>query len=279
MIVFSSMRSSQISVANVSNLGAQALKAFLEYAETGILRDNPVPGPRPPDSEFELAVAKAVMEHDLDVRCQVGEAGFYIDLGVVDPNDPERYLLGIECDGAPYHSSRSIRERDRIRQEILEGYGWKIHRIWSTDWYRRNAAERKRLAEVLRAVAAEAEARRIVQGQEDAVDAEVEEAPQPPTELGSEPATAASSGKEISLEDAIRLRLLSFRELICETHPDTPPERMLLRDEMIEALVKHQPLTHGEFTGYIPSELRTATDKDEARAYLGAVLALIDKPL
>src|SRR5260370_9859639 len=28
------------------------------------------------------------------------------------------------------------RDRDRLRQEILERLGWNIHRVWSTDWIR-----------------------------------------------------------------------------------------------------------------------------------------------
>jgi very-short-patch-repair endonuclease len=71
------------------------------------------------------------------VHPQIGIAGFFIDLAIADPERPGRYLLGIECDGASYHSSRSARDRDRLRQAVLEDHGWIIHRIWSTDWFRR----------------------------------------------------------------------------------------------------------------------------------------------
>ena len=64
-------------------------------------------------------------------------AGFIIDLAVVDPVKPGRYLLGIECDGATYHSSRSARDRDRLREAVLKDRGWKLHRVWSTDWFHR----------------------------------------------------------------------------------------------------------------------------------------------
>ncbi len=74
----------------------------------------------------------------------MGTAGFFIDLAVVDPERPGRYLLGIECDGATYHSARSARDRDRLRQQVLEGLGWRIHRIWSTDWFRNPEREIKR---------------------------------------------------------------------------------------------------------------------------------------
>jgi len=40
-----------------------------------------------------------------------------------------------------YHRALWARERDRLRQEILENLGWRFHRIWSTDWfYRRGEA-------------------------------------------------------------------------------------------------------------------------------------------
>ena len=89
------------------------------------------------DSEFERQVAKAVASQDYETHPQVGVAGFFIDLAVVDPENPGRYILGVECDGANYHSSRSARDRDRLRQAVLESRGWVLHRIWSTDWFHR----------------------------------------------------------------------------------------------------------------------------------------------
>ncbi len=88
------------------------------------------------DSEFEAAVESALKSRGLDVRRQIGCSGFRIDLAVVHPNRPGRYVLGIECDGATYHSSATARDRDRLRQEILEDLGWTFCRIWSTDWVR-----------------------------------------------------------------------------------------------------------------------------------------------
>ncbi len=84
-----------------------------------------------------------------NVRTQVGSAGFRIDLAMVDPRNPGRYLLGIECDGATYHSARSARDRDRLRQEVLENLGWRIHRIWSTDWFRDPDREVRRVVEAI----------------------------------------------------------------------------------------------------------------------------------
>ena len=106
---------------------------------------SPIATGREPDSPFEESVLSALQGAGYRAEPQVGSAGFFIDLAVVDPEEPGRYLLGIECDGATYHSARSARDRDRLRQEVLERLGWRIHRIWSTDWFRNPEGELKRL--------------------------------------------------------------------------------------------------------------------------------------
>jgi hypothetical protein len=90
------------------------------------------------------------------VHSQVGVSSFRIDLGVIDPARPGEYILGVECDGATYHSARSARDRDRLRQEVLEGLGWRLHRIWSTDWFRRPQQEADRLLTAIRNAQAKA---------------------------------------------------------------------------------------------------------------------------
>lgn len=153
-VVFSSIDSDQIDLNRSRALGVVALKKFLKYAETGILGVPEENDDRGVDSPFEASVKKALEKHGYVVRTQVGTAGFFIDLAIVDPDQPGRYILGIECDGATYHSARSARERDRQRQAVLERHGWKIHRIWSTDWFQR---PQEQLKKVLRAVDAEKE--------------------------------------------------------------------------------------------------------------------------
>lgn len=133
--VFSSIHYYDIKTDNSTSSGVNKLKIFLKFAETGEL-DVPLITGGDYDSEFERSVANALRNLGYDVDCQVGSAGFKVDLAIRDKNRPGDYLCGIECDGATYHSSLTARERDRIRQEILESRGWKILRIWSTDWFR-----------------------------------------------------------------------------------------------------------------------------------------------
>ena len=144
IIAFSSMGTEDIRVSPTSHRGVQALKDYLAYAETGVLEQPRYSG-RLPDSDFEVSVAEALHSSGYDTIAQVGVAGFFIDIGVRNPEVPESYLLGIECDGATYHSLRSVRDRDHIRQMVLERLGWKIHRVWSTDWFKDPGAELNRL--------------------------------------------------------------------------------------------------------------------------------------
>jgi very-short-patch-repair endonuclease len=152
-VVFSSMTADQVRAEPSSSLGVHALKGYLSYAATGMLDGGKV-GDREPDSDFEVAVAEQIRATGCDAVAQVGVAGFFIDLGVKHPAFPHGYLLGIECDGATYHSGKAARDRDRLRQDVLESLGWDLHRIWSTDWFRNPAAEveklRKRIEAAIR---------------------------------------------------------------------------------------------------------------------------------
>jgi very-short-patch-repair endonuclease len=124
------------------------LRAYLDYAERGVVAlasEVTEDGAREPDSPFEMAVEEALRSQGLDVRRQVGCGGFRIDLALVHPSQKGQYVLGIECDGATYHSLATARERDRLRQEILEGLGWTICRVWSTDWIRNPESQIKRI--------------------------------------------------------------------------------------------------------------------------------------
>jgi hypothetical protein len=151
--VFSSMRSSDIranedelgELANADN-GKSFFKQYLHFAETGRLPGASAGSTRDkPESHFEESVAYALESLGYGLHYQVGVSSFRIDIGVMHPNQDGEYLCGIECDGAAYHSHPNARDRDRIRQEILKKRGWRIHRIWSTDWYRNRQAEIERL--------------------------------------------------------------------------------------------------------------------------------------
>ena len=148
MDVFANFSADDMDLSRTNAFGVVALRNFLAYAREGRLEVAETTG-REPDSPFEEAVMAALRGRGYALEAQVGTAGFFIDIGVKDADRPGRYLLGIECDGATYHSARSARDRDRLRQQVLEGLGWRIHRIWSTDWYRSPQAELERAIEAI----------------------------------------------------------------------------------------------------------------------------------
>lgn len=144
VVVFSSMNANDVRVDEGSKAGVRALQRYLSYAATGHMPPAGGTG-RSADSVFEELVGARLREAGYEVEPQVGVQGFFIDLGIRHPRFPHGYLCGIECDGATYHSSKSARDRDRIRQEILEGLGWKLFRVWSTDWFSNPTEEMRKL--------------------------------------------------------------------------------------------------------------------------------------
>lgn len=151
MIIFSSMSSSDVVATEGKRKGVVALKNFLRYCESKQIAGHiTVHEGKGYDSDFEEAVAKALRARGFETEPQLGIAGYYLDLAVVNPQNPGEYLLGIECDGATYHSAKSARDRDRLRQQVLEGLGWQIERIWSTDWFKHPEREIDRIVGILK---------------------------------------------------------------------------------------------------------------------------------
>jgi hypothetical protein len=146
--VFASFDPGDIDPARTKREGPRVLKRFLDFAKTGMMEERVASG-LDADSPFEEDVATVVRSLGYLADPQVGTAGFRIDLGVRHPDRPGQYLLAVECDGAAYHAALWARERDRLRQEVLENLGWQFHRIWSTDWFHHRRREIERLAEAL----------------------------------------------------------------------------------------------------------------------------------
>ena len=148
-----SVRASDFS-PDIAAEGARHLKRYLEYAER---RDERMAVLAIPveeslgdiESPFEGEVARTIRAWGYDVVPQVGCSEYRIDLGVRSPGAQARFVLGVECDGAMYHSSRAARDRDRLRQEVLERLGWRLHRIWGPSWYRHRSEQEQRLRKAI----------------------------------------------------------------------------------------------------------------------------------
>lgn len=165
MHVLCSFDPDDMPVEGLKHRGPRILKAYLRYAKAtsedqrelaeSLLSDLAQTMNRPHggtpgvvlqfDSPFEEQVHRALVERGFEVDTQVGVGGYRLDLAVVNPVEPTRYCLAIECDGAMYHSGRSVRERDIARQALLEQRGWTFERIWSRDWWRNPQAEIDRI--------------------------------------------------------------------------------------------------------------------------------------
>lgn len=160
----SSMHYTDIDLKRASSEGVRLLREYLDYAENGNIaleRSISVNRFEQFDSDFELEVCEYLRSKGFSVDTQVGCSGFRIDIGLKRPESSD-YVLAIECDGATYHSSKNARDRDRLRQEILERMGWKFYRIWSTDWFRNKSVEQDRLLEAVNAALAKNELPRAI---------------------------------------------------------------------------------------------------------------------
>ena len=147
-----SIRPTDIDVERVSAEGPKLLRSYIDFAINGIdslQREVTVSDVGEHDSPFEKAVYDFLDRKGYKLSTQVGCSGYRIDMAVKHPTISGQYVLGIECDGAAYHSARTARERDRLRQDVLENMGWKIYRIWSTDWIKDSLAEGNRLIEAI----------------------------------------------------------------------------------------------------------------------------------
>ena len=162
IIVVSSIEPVELNVANTSERGPKLLKSYLKYARAvsggeieGInaviqeinetVNTHVVQQELHFDSPFEEQVYQQLRNIGYEVTTQVGMSGYRIDMAVVHPNDSSKFILGVECDGAMYHSSPSARERDVYRQRYLESRGWTIERIWSRNWWKNPINEIERI--------------------------------------------------------------------------------------------------------------------------------------
>ncbi len=288
MVVYSSMRSDEV-LPNEGNRGATALRNFLAFCEQGG-RLSPIADTktgREPDSPFELEVIGAILQHGYQAVPQIGVAGFFIDIGVKHPDVKGNFILGIECDGKTYHSAKSARDRDHLRQEILESLGWRIHRIWSADWYKRRDRELRRLLEALE------KAREFARENQEnrkgsasfTIDSPFAGISSRVREIDSKGLVGAkSSTQKVSEEkvlptqpdDMLESSLRRLKDTIQEEFPEVEEENNLLREDVIRLLVEHRPATKEAFISTIPLKLRECINPDQAKSYLGTVLSLCE---
>ena len=300
IVVFASLDPEDIVVdPEKTSRGVRVLREYLSYARDGRLEPG-VESDGKADSPFEASVANALRARGHDVALQVGVAGYRIDIAARHPEQPDRFLLGIECDGAAYHSAKSARDRDRLRQEALERLGWRLTRVWSTDWFRDPAGQIDRLsAEIERAVAdagqsgsarhrlvpqnLDVQARResgvtLARGRRrpstrDTVAREAQQDLLGPSAT-LDPAAPAHPPEPVPPPDLVTA-LRSFRDdVIMRDLPGSEPSRCILRDEMIAKIAEAALDDADDFSTKIPQWLRTRTDGRQVR-YLERICDIV----
>jgi very-short-patch-repair endonuclease len=219
---------------------------------------------------------------DLGYECvpQVGVAGFFIDIGVVHPDRPGEILMGVECDGAAYHSSRSVRDRDRLRQEILEGKGWSIHRIWSTSWFHARSAEIDRLRRAIEERLREDRARYVppppetVEIEEAAISVIPDRTDSLPA-LSAVPSLATAVAAETELQDESLDEALE-RYWEYNIRPEFPDRsRSILAEEAKTYIVRDKPYTEDMWFRSVPVRVRTKMDGRERQQFLEDMFELV----
>ena len=149
--IFTNITGYDINENKTSSVGVKALKRYLDYAQN---RKNYDERNRNLEQEgFTDYIYNKLLEYGFDVERNVGVPGFGIDLAIVDPENKEKFILGIECDGGAYLNFKSTTDRDRLRNAILTNLGWKIYHLWSTDFYRNPKVELEKLLNFINNVA------------------------------------------------------------------------------------------------------------------------------
>lgn len=149
--VFSNITGYDINLARTQSVGVRALKKYLDYAQSRLSFDDRNKATE--SNEFVDYIYNRLVDYGYRVDKNVGIAGFGIDLAIVDAENENHYILGIECDSGAYSNSASATDRDRLRNQVLTRLGWKMYHIWSTEFYRNPKLELEKLLNYINNIA------------------------------------------------------------------------------------------------------------------------------
>ena len=256
LIVFSSVGPEQIANRTTAT-GARHLRYFLDYAMrgeaalVGAVAHDPS---REVDSPFEASVRDALRARGHEVHTQIGCSGYRIDLAIVDPDAPGRYLIGIECDGATYHSAATARDRDRLRASVLRSLGWQLARIWSTDYWHDPVRELDRVEAAIEL------ARTALRAVDDQQRLRIESASSP-----------------VASDDAVVAEVAEASAAAAVQQPQAATNPAEVTPEVVEPAASEPVESSPEVAATLPTEVPRAevlpNDPDGPRPYLAAVLA------
>jgi very-short-patch-repair endonuclease len=299
--LFASFGSADLRPSETSADGPRVLKRYLEYAET---RGRAVVDSisNEPDSDFEVEVGERLRARGYQLDFQVGVSGYKIDLAVRHPDHSERFLAGVECDGARYHSSKSARDRDRLREEVLGGLGWAILRVWSTDWFDNPDLETDKIVGKLEQLRSgpprtfhdyrivdpfgQVEPEPAIEphltgGADDAASGAAAEGiyPAAPSSilLENEEPLFKTTGAPLTVSQAYKA-LEEFREFVIKAEIENwEAHRSILRDGMIETFVTQQLNDPDDWFRKVPQFQRSGTNPVEKTLFLTQICEIVDR--
>lgn len=173
--VFSTLTYDQIDLSKTNSVGTAHLRSFLQFvSQQGSDETWRMACSRKANSSFEECIKRELETQGYELHSQIGCGSYRIDLGVVDPEKPGCYLMGIETDGENYHSGKYARDRERIRRQLLRALGWRFHKVWAMDWIEDPKAQLVKIEEALKQPPEEAPPVEIVPELEEKVDMEQE---------------------------------------------------------------------------------------------------------
>jgi len=244
MVVFTSFSADRIDLNRTSAEAVRDLRHFLEFAERGprALGEAVSGSVGGFESPFEQAVASGLRERGWTAVPQIGVSRFRIDLGIVDPDRPGDYLAGVECDGASYHSAATARDRDKVREGVLSGLGWRLVRVWSTDWWHDAPSALDRLDAALRTLLDEARTARAEREAATPLSAGVESTSSTPTPDEEDQGEAAAEPVEQLGGDYARTDFTDLQAQIDPARFADTAYTTILRQMIMRAIATEAPI-------------------------------------
>ena len=152
MIVFSTLKSSQIDLKRSNAKGVEGLKGFLEFAETGRL---PMVSGNSNEADNNIMVSQIcemLSEQGYIAQPCIGRSNFKVDIAVSTNDNPDKYILGILCDGKTYYETKTTRDREIVQPTVMKMLGWNVLRVYSIDWYENRGRCMDQILDVLRSI-------------------------------------------------------------------------------------------------------------------------------
>jgi very-short-patch-repair endonuclease len=235
MRVFASIHGDAIRAVDTTSRGARLLHDFLLYAEHGRI-ERPIPKEEGGEAgetsnlPFEWQVQDELERAGIEFRRAIGLSRYPVDFGILDSELPGTFFCGVECDGPHYRRAETVRDRDRLRRQVLEARGWTIHRVWSTDWFKDRPGQVERLLGLI--AGTRQRAREEAAAEEEArARAEVEK--------------AAAEAEAQAAEAEARLRSESAAQSLAEPPPSSPSPTLPSQAQAVEYRLASGEGRHG----------------------------------